>query len=273
MQVSAAEFSKMQLAILYEFIQEHTDIRQTNANGRALGAYLAENGLPVSWKNLSVAYTNLKAAGKLELAKSPEEIQKEQIETARKIILQDVAARIAPAKIDFTNSSIMAKISSYLHTHEKGLMSTDRVLRAIEAHKFDEGFWQVPPADLYKSQDYVHGMRNHAKDAKPSEETEHGPFGRRNHALDDVTNKELKEGFKKVRKGMDEEEGRRIGAVMDHAIDSYVAVRNGRISVSQTEAVKAALRKYMEKHGSAVLSLIREMPDNDSTEWYIKKRI
>lgn len=247
-------------------------IANTAANGSLVATYLRENHLPVSWKNFNAAFQALK--GKLEILKTPEQLEKEKIEAVRQEIYRQTAEKLSPAKIDFTNPAILSKIATWCHTNEKGLLSVDRVLRAIEAHKFDEGFWEVPPADLFKSQEFVEGRFNHAKKAKQEESTEHGPFGRKNHALDADIDKELKEGFKKIRKGMDDEEGRRIAAVVEHQIAGYQAQGFNRIDYVKTEIIQGLLRKYSKKYGTGVIEAIRNLPDDPSAaENWLRRRL
>lgn len=260
--------------LFVEWAKEHPEFDPTPVNGSRIATYLRENHLVVSWKNFDKAYAALKAAGQVDILKTPAQVEAERIEKVRQIIYAEVNAKLAPARIDFTNPVVFRKIATYLHAKENGLMSTDRVLRAVEAHKFDDDFWQIPPADLYKSQDYVHGLRNHSKaPTKPEEDSNH-PLGRRNHALDVVIDKELKEGFKKVRKGMDEEEGRRIGMVVEHSISGYRAQRFNRIDNVATEIIQGLLRKYAAKHGADVIRVVRELPDDPtSAEAYLRRRL
>lgn len=260
----AVNFTSEEKFLFLSFMEQHEDIARTRENAAKFRAYLMANNLRCTLKNLDVAYQAIK--GTFEIVKSQRQLEQERIEQIRQVIYEEVNQRLAPAKIDFTNPLVLSKIATWLHDNEKGLMSTDRVLRAVHVLRFEPGFWEIEPAGLAKNK------RNEQLGYDDSR-TEHGIQGRRNHA-EDVIDRESTERTKKLQEKLKDDESRVIGKMLfEDSIDSYVAVRNGRISVSQTEAIKKALRKFAEKHGSSVLSLIRSMPDDDSTETYIRKRI
>lgn len=271
--MSENRFTLVEAGIFEAWIQQHPNVLRTRKNAKAFGDYLENRGQRITMKNLDEAFVALRAEGALEIVKSPAEVEAEKIESVRSLIYAEVNQKLAPARIDFTNPVVLNKIATWLHKFEKGLMSVDRVLRAVEAHKFDDGFWVVLPANLFQSQEYVHGRRNYSKDPKKSEVQERIP-GLRNHADDSTLLRESAtrglEDLNKIRN--DEKEA--VRRVAEEAINGFIAVRNGRVSASQTETIRNLLRMLADKKGAqAAMEVLHDMPDDARTENYIRARL
>lgn len=270
---TATEMKKMELAILYEFISEHPDIKQTAANGTALKMYLVENDLPVSWKGLSAAYNALKASGKLELALTPEQAEEQRAEQVRLQIFTEANQRLAPAKVDFTNQATLAKVYRWLHKNANGRMTTELVLQALNALRLEI------PFIVEKSFDKdVDGRHNYAADGERHDRMDSAERGivqgKRNHAVkDNSVDRESSERVRKFKASLKADENEKLERAIDSAISSYVAVRNGRISQSQSEEIRELLKRYADKYGPAVLALIQSMPDDERTARYILDRM
>src|SRR6266566_926481 len=114
-------FTQEEKFLFLSWMDSHEDGARTKSNAALFRQYLLANNLRCTLRNLDTAHTAIKS--QLDIIKTQAQLQEEQYETVRRAIYAEVAQRLQPAQVDFTNPTTITKIANWLNQHANGRMN------------------------------------------------------------------------------------------------------------------------------------------------------
>lgn len=230
------------------------------------GDYFQLNNLRCTLKNVDQAFVDLKAAGRLEIVRTPQEVEAEKAEALRQEVYRLTAEKIAPAKLNFADwDGTMRPLSKYLTERHGGRMTADTLYEAILALKLSLP-WVREPQGLDKLRRAAElGFFDTRDDVR-----------RYNYADQEKAKAAAKKAAAEFRTGVEAqekaEEARRIEAI----VQGYEAVKFNKPKFGQTETIRGLLRSYIRKFNcneKDTRNLLRNLPDdpNYAQAWLANK--
>ncbi len=209
-------FTEAERVVFFAWLQEHPGVAQNRANANAFGNWLQANNMKATLKNLNTAHQALKAAGQLEIYKTPAEVEEEKIEQIRAQIYREVSERISPAVLNFADWNVLSPLSKYLYDNHAGRMTADTLYEAIVANKLSLP-WTTAPKALDKSR---------KADTCGFEDSRGGlQTKRRNHAdSDDARERQERERAAADKKQLSDDEAQTIGKIVEADISSVTII-------------------------------------------------